>query len=140
MHRFDISLKHQRQGDNFYPVVVEHTQPDGLLPVQAEGQFVFDDALKKQLQQLALQPQAYGEALGKALFPDKEAEDSVNHNLDAVESSTDHDEEAKAHMKNGGTVPTPPEHSYPDSEEDSTTPKDSKYNAIKSGQDLLDNC
>ncbi|HEX5690946.1 MAG TPA: CHAT domain-containing protein, partial [Roseiflexaceae bacterium] len=65
MDAFEITI--QRQAGDGWPVVVEQRTSGAFLPVRAEGRLRVDE---EALQADALEPQAYGAQLGRALFAD----------------------------------------------------------------------
>ena len=63
-----LEITVQRGSGGVWPVVLEHSRPDALSPIRKEGELRLGDEEQQRLIQLELDPQAYGEVLGGALF------------------------------------------------------------------------
>ncbi|MGF2040435.1 MAG: eIF2A-related protein [Nostoc sp. CmiVER01] len=69
MNTFEITIQ-RKSGDN-WPIVVEHSQPDVLLPLRSEGNLCLTAEDFQHLTSLLGQVQDYGTLLGKALLRDE---------------------------------------------------------------------
>ena len=66
MNTFEITV--QRQEGDRWPIVVEYSRADTLLPLRSEGMLELGEDDFEQLTSLLLRPKEYGRFLGQALF------------------------------------------------------------------------
>lgn len=76
IHTLEITIQHQPRESDSYPVVVEHTRPDSLLPIRTEGKLELSEEAHRQLKRLALNPKLYGQTLGELLFAQRRLADA----------------------------------------------------------------
>ncbi len=69
MNTFEITI--QRQEGSSWPIVVEYSRSDTLLPIRSEGMLELRQEHFDQLTSLLLRPKEYGVFLGKALFQEE---------------------------------------------------------------------